>query len=188
MLNLARTALLSVAALTGAATVALPDEAHPAYQIPAMGVTLSTGDTWSYGGQQFRLYGVQACVRGTFFTNGAGQKRDCGEASLAYLAAVLKDTHPTCYGVGQLTRQDQPAQTTNIVVCAAKVGSSTLDLGTILITQGFAFAAYKADGMPAYVPYHVAERQAAERKAGLWAYAEVPHPVQVLLKAVRQQQ
>ena len=187
MLNFARMALLSVAALTGAATAALAEEDRATYQIPATGVSLSTGDSWSYGGQQFRLYGVQACVRGTFFTNGAGQKRDCGEASLAYLAAVLKDTRPTCHGVGQLTTQDPPAQTINIVVCAAKVGSSTLDLGTVLITQGFAFAAYKADGMPAYVPYVVAERQAAARKAGLWACADVPHPVQVLLKAVRHQ-
>jgi endonuclease YncB( thermonuclease family) len=182
-----RIVLSAVTALTGAATAVLAEEARAIFQVPATGVSLSTGDTWSYGGQQFRLYGVQACVRGTFFTKGAGQKRDCGEASLAYLAAVLKDTHPTCYGVGQLTTQDQPTQTTNIVVCAAEVGSSTLDLGTILITQGFAFAAYKSDGMPAYVPYVVAERQAAVRKAGLWAYADVPHPVQVLLKAVRQQ-
>ena len=187
MRNLKRVVLPAVTALTGAATAVLAEEARPTYPIPAVGVGLSTGDSWSYGGQQFRLYGVQACLRGTFFTNGAGRKTDCGEASLAYLAALLKDTRPTCYGVGELTTPDQLGRTTTIVVCAVKVGSSTLDLGTILITQGFAFAAYKADGMPAYVPYAVAERQAADRKAGLWAYGDVPHPVQVLLKAVRHQ-
>src|SRR6516165_5471631 len=114
MRNLKRIVLPAVTALTGAATAVLAEEARPTYPIPAVGVGLSTGDSWSYGGQQFRLYGVQACVRGTFFTNGAGQKRDCGEASLAYLAAVLKDTRPTCHGVGQLTTQDPPAQTINI--------------------------------------------------------------------------
>ena len=32
-----------------------------------------------------RLYGVQACIRGTTFTNQSGEKVDCGEASLALI-------------------------------------------------------------------------------------------------------
>lgn len=29
------------------------------------GVVLESGDSWREGGQQFRLFGVQACLRGT---------------------------------------------------------------------------------------------------------------------------
>jgi endonuclease YncB( thermonuclease family) len=112
------TALLCLALTAGTAAA----EERPTYQVPATGVSLATGDSWSYGGQHFQLFGVQACLRGTFFTNAAGQKTDCGEASIAYLAAVLKDTHPTCFPVGQLTTQGEAS---TIVVCAAKVGSST---------------------------------------------------------------
>jgi endonuclease YncB( thermonuclease family) len=161
---------------------------RPIYQVPATGVSLATGDSWSYGGHHYRLYGVQACLRGTFFTDAKGQKADCGEASLAYLAAILKDTHPVCDGVAQLSSPADPTDAAIIVVCGAKVGSSTLDLGTILVTQGFAFAAYSKDGKPAYAPYVVAEQQAAQRKAGLWAYADLPHPNKILLEVARQRQ
>jgi endonuclease YncB( thermonuclease family) len=176
--------------LIGAALMAASPsraEDRPIYQVPAAGVSLATGDSWSYGGHDYRLYGVQACLRGTFFTDARGQKTDCGEASLAYLAAILEDTHPVCAGVAQLSSPADPIDATIIVVCGAKVGSSTLDLGTILVTQGFAFAAYSKDGKPAYAPYVVAEQQAAQRKAGLWAYADLPHPNEILLKAARHQ-
>jgi hypothetical protein len=46
------------------------------------GVTLETGDTWTSDGKRYRLYGAQSCLRGTFYTDNHGQKRDCGEASL----------------------------------------------------------------------------------------------------------
>ena len=47
-------------------------------------------------GRRYRLYGVQTCLRGTTYTDHAGQRRDCGEASLAVLAAYITDTHPVC--------------------------------------------------------------------------------------------
>ncbi len=55
-----------------------------------------TGDSWIAGGQRFRLYGVQACLRGTAFTNASGQRRDCGEASLAMLISLNRDFRPLC--------------------------------------------------------------------------------------------
>jgi endonuclease YncB( thermonuclease family) len=180
-----RTGLLAVACLAASPA---HSQQRPVYQVPASGVSLSTGDSWAYGGTRFRLYGIQACLRGTFFTNAAGQKADCGEASLAYLAAILKDTHPACAAVAQLSAPADPIDGTIIVVCGAKVGTSVLDLGTILITQGFAFASYSKDGKPAYAPYVVAEQQAARRKAGLWAYADLPHPNEILLEAARARQ
>ncbi|SDR63432.1 Endonuclease YncB, thermonuclease family [Rhizobiales bacterium GAS113] len=159
----------------------------PSYPLAETGVSLATGDSWAYGGQRFRLYGVQSCLRGTFFTNGAGQRADCGEASLAYLAAVLKDTRPTCSGIARLSSPADSTDATILVVCSAKVGSNMLDLGTILIAEGFAFAAYSNDGKPAYLPYAVAEREAARRKAGLWAFADLPHPTEILINAARRQ-
>ena len=53
-----------------------------------------TGDSWSAAGMTYRLYGVQACLRGTSFTNAHGLKRDCGEASLAMLAALDPGSPP----------------------------------------------------------------------------------------------
>ena len=55
----------------------------------AASAALETGDTWVQGRTRLRLYGVQACIRGTFFANqlGSGQRLDCGDGSLAMLAA-----------------------------------------------------------------------------------------------------
>ena len=50
---------------------------------------------------------------------------------------------------------------------SAHVGSSTLDLGTVLITEGFAFAAFNNDAKPVYMPYLVAEILARKNRAGL---------------------
>ena len=180
-----RTGLLAVACLAASPA---HSQQRPVYQVPASGVSLLTGDSWAYDGKRFRLYGIQACLRGTFFTNAAGQKADCGEASLAYLAAVLKDTHPACAAVAQLSAPAEAIDGTMIVVCGAKVGTSVLDLGTILITQGFAVADYARNGQPAYAPYLVAEQEAARRKAGLWAFADLPHPNEILLEAARARQ
>ncbi|MGL5116784.1 MAG: hypothetical protein ACRC7C_15815 [Beijerinckiaceae bacterium] len=55
-----------------------------------------TGDTWVANGQRFRLYGVQSCLRGTFFTNAQNQRVDCGEAGVAMLAAMVRDLKPLC--------------------------------------------------------------------------------------------
>ncbi len=127
-----------------------------------------------------RLYGVQACIRGTVFTNQAGIKGDCGEASLSYLAAVIRDTAPSCTPIAQIA--GSPA--TIIVVCSTQVAGQTLDLGTILISQGFAFASFSNDAKPVYMPYLVAELTAKQNRRGLWASPDLPHPNTLIFKSV----
>ncbi|MPR08847.1 thermonuclease family protein [Microvirga tunisiensis] len=181
---------MSFLALLYAATLALalpplaaaqaPAQAQPAFGIPKDGVTFETGDTWQQGSQRMRLYGVQACIRGTRFTNQAGASVDCGEASLSYLAAVIRDTSPSCVPVAQIAG----APATIIVVCTVQVGGQTLDLGTILISQGFAFASFSNDAKPVYMPYLVAELTAKQAKRGLWAASDLPHPNTLLFQSV----
>lgn len=154
--------------------------ALPVFDFPQSGVTYQTGDTWSSNGQTFRLYGVQSCIRGTFFTNAAGRRSDCGDASVAYLAALVRDTKPRCTGIAQAG-----APPVNFTVCAVHVGASTLDLGTVLITQGFAFAATDANGAATKFEYAVAEREASKAKRGLWTAPDLPHPLKILIEAAR---
>jgi endonuclease YncB( thermonuclease family) len=152
--------------------------ALPVFEFPQAGVEFLTGDTWRIGGQTYRLYGVQSCIRGTAFTNAAGAKTDCGEASLAYTAAVVRDTRPRCTAVAQAGNPP-----TVYAVCAATVGRSTLDLGTILITEGFAFAAADANGKPINLVYAVAEGDAQRARRGLWAAPDLPYPTRILMDA-----
>lgn len=142
---------------------------------------LETGDTWVQGGTRLRLYGVQACIRGTYFANGSGQRLDCGDASLAMLAALIKDTRPDCVPIAQ-----QPGLQT-FVTCFATLEGKRIELGTMLISSGFAFAALRPDGSPVHPPYFVAEQVAKAGKRGLWAYSELPHPSVALLRALREQ-
>lgn len=144
-------------------------------------VALETGDTWVQGGARLRLYGVQACIRDTFFVNGSGQRLDCGDASLAMLAALIKDTQPECVPIAQ-----QPGLQT-FVTCFATLEGKRVELGTMLITSGFAFAALKPDGSPVHPPYFVAEQMARSGRRGLWAYSDLPHPSVTLLRALRRQ-
>jgi hypothetical protein len=98
-----------------------------------IGTVFETGDTWMSAGKRYRLYGLQSCLRGTFYTDGSGNKRDCGEASIAVLAAFVKDTNPVCaplVGRADLT----------FVVCHASVGGQRLDLAMMLIAEGYGFA------------------------------------------------
>lgn len=150
----------------------------PVFEIPQTGVELQTGDTWTQNGRTFRLYGVQSCIRGTAFTNAAGVKRDCGEASVAYFAALIKDAKPRCTALAQ-------SGSVIFTVCAAHIGAQTLDLGTILITQGFAFAATDPNGKPVNFQYAVAEGDARKNKRGLWASPDLPHPSAILRNVYR---
>jgi len=150
------------------------------FDIDQTGVEFQTGDTWSQNGQTFRLYGVQACIRGTQFTNPAGVKTDCGEASVAYFAALIRDTKPRCSAVTQAG-----APPVIFTVCAAHVGQNTLDLGTILISQGFAFAAVSPTGKPFQFTYSVVEGEAQKAGRGLWAAKDLPHPAKVLADALK---
>lgn len=154
------------------------------FAIPQRGVSFLTGDTWIQNGQQLRLYGVQSCLRGTSFTNAAGAKLDCGEASLGMLAALIRDTKPTCSAIAQIPATSVASMPTILVVCNAHVGTKTLDLGTVLITEGFGFASFTNEAKPVYMPYLVAELTAKHQHSGLWASFDMPHPNSILFSAV----
>jgi hypothetical protein len=175
---------LVVALLVG--TLLPPPDSHAQDQwfvFPANAV-FETGDTWVANGQRFRLYGVQSCLRGTFFTNAQGQRIDCGEAVVAMLAAMIKDLKPLC---------TVSARTANLsyVVCIANVtvqGRATrLDLATALITAGYSFAAFNPDGRPVHEPYFVAQVASQQAKRGFHAFTDVPDPNVILLRALRSQ-
>jgi endonuclease YncB( thermonuclease family) len=172
-------ACAAILALVQPSPAQSPAPNAPSFAIPQTGVSFATGDTWVQNGQRMRLYGVQSCLRGTSFTNAAGLKTDCGEASLAYLAAIVRDTRPSCTPIAQIAEPQSI-----IVVCKAHVGDSTLDLGTVLITQGFAFAAFNDQAEPVYMPYLVAQMLAKKQSAGLWAAADLPYPNAILLGAI----
>ncbi len=147
-------------------TQSQPPEAAQ-FAIARSGVAFVTGDTWIQNNQMFRLYGVQSCLRGTQFTNVAGVANDCGEASIAYFAALIRDTSPVCTPIFEVGTPP-----TIYVVCQAQVGVATLDLGAIIVTQGFGFASSAVNGAntrPLYLPYSVAESDAKLHKRGLWA-------------------
>jgi endonuclease YncB( thermonuclease family) len=179
----------------GILTLAVPSSAQMAQQasrtfaVPATGLTFLTGDSWQQSGQTMRLYGVQACLRGSTYTDKAGQKQDCGAVSLAMLAAIIRDARPTCAPVVQLSSrasssslpQGSPGESTILVICSAHVGGHVLDLGTILITQGFAFAALTSSGAPVYQAYAAEESIAQNSRVGLWAFSDMPHPNRTLL-------
>jgi len=157
-----------------------PAKSSPVFDISQSGVEFQTGDTWKQNGQTFRLYGVQSCIRGTQITNQAGAKNDCGEASVAYFAALIRDTKPRCSALAQ-----SGSPPVIYTVCASHIGKNSLDLGTVLITQGFAFAATDANGKPINFQYAVAEGEAQKAKRGLWAAAELPYPNTILNNALR---
>ncbi|HEV2575502.1 thermonuclease family protein [Xanthobacter sp. VNH20] len=175
-----------------AAIIAIPLAATAAAQAPspwfpiAADVVYLTGDSWSAGEVTYRLYGVQSCLRGTNFTNAHGLKRDCGEASLAMLVALIRDLHPQCYDAAESAQQR-----TVFVFCLASpsqgaAAGSRIDLGTALISTGFAFAALKPDGQPVHAPYFVAQLVAQRSKVGLWAFADLPDPNPIILRALRE--
>lgn len=165
--------VLPIACALAGQAVAAP----PGYFDLQPGVTLESGDTWSdSAGKRFRLFGVQSCIRGTTYTDRAGKQQDCGVASLALFAAMIKDTRPVCApaaNTGDLT----------YVVCYAAIGSDQLDLGTMMITSGYAFASLNQEGMPVIPSYAVAEQDARAKSAGLWQFNNVTHPAILLSKA-----
>ncbi|MGN8119159.1 thermonuclease family protein [Labrys sp. 22185] len=189
MMRLFRSSLAAMLVVALSAPVLAQGSAPPprpsnVFPIPQTGVNFLTGDSWEQQGQRLRLYGVQSCIRGTFFTNAAGVRQDCGEASLAVLAALVRDTRPTCSAVAQIQASASgPAVT--LVICSAHIGTNTLDLGSVLIAQGFGFAAFTNQGQPVYKPYQVAEQVAQRQKTGLWAFSDFTHPNAILFQAMR---
>lgn len=137
------------------------------------GITLESGDSWQDRGRHFRLFGVQACLRGTAYTDKSGVRRDCGEASLAVFAAYISDTTPLCAQVAQSAE-------TVFVSCYATIGTDRLDLANLMISSGFAFASLDGRGLPHHSPYVVVEQAAREKKVGLWQFDDVQHPAILL--------
>ena len=173
--------------LMGASPAIAEASAAGWFAIPANAV-YQTGDSWTAESVVFRLYGVQSCIRGTSFTNALGVKRDCGEASLAMLIAYVRDLRPQCYRAAE-----SPDAHTVFVFCVATLtagaaAGSRIDLGTALISTGYAFAALTPDGKPVHPPYFVAELVAQKTHAGLWAFADVPEPNAIILHALKARQ
>nr|WP_245573050.1 thermonuclease family protein [Lichenihabitans psoromatis] len=181
---------LAAGLLIGSLLVAWPaagQSAAPAWAPVAASAAYQTGDSWTDHGLTYRLYGVQSCLRGTTFTNAHGQVRDCGETSLAMLVALIRDLHPQCIDAGKT-----PRSSTVLVFCIAQPtagagAGSRIDLGTALIATGFAFAALGPDGQPIHPPYLVAELVAQRTHAGLWAFADLPDPNAIILRALGKQ-
>lgn len=172
-------------ALSAAVSPAAAQSATPGWFPVPRNAVYQTGDSWTDGGVIYRLYGVQSCLRGTTVTNAHGVKRDCGEASLAMLIALTRDLNPQCYQAAAL-----PENRTVLVFCIAQrtLGSgagSRIDLGTALIATGYGFAALAPDGKPVHPPYFVAQLVAQRGRAGLWAYADLPEPNAIILRALR---
>lgn len=141
-------------------------------------ITFETGDTWTQGEGRFRLYGVQACIRGTTYTDQQEQTQDCGAASIAMLASLFRTAPASCQPVGRAS------DGATFVVCAGSLQGQSLELGTAMIVSGFAFAAVTPDGRPVHPPYLVAELQAKTARAGLWAAPDLPHPVHLVLRSL----
>ncbi|MEI9411894.1 thermonuclease family protein [Mesorhizobium salmacidum] len=150
--------------------------AAPGYFDLRSGVTLESGDSWVEAGTKYRLYGTQACLRGTFYADAGGHRADCGEASLAVFAAFIADTRPECAPVVRVGD-------TLHVACFVMIGGDRVDLGSLMITSGFAFAALRADGLPYHAGYAVAEQAARDRRVGLWQFKGVQHPAILLGQA-----
>jgi endonuclease YncB( thermonuclease family) len=137
-------------------------------------VSFETGDSWQYEGRKFRLFGVQACIRGTVYRASDGAESDCGMQSIASLAALFSTGSIGCQPVGR-AKDDA-----TFVVCAAQLDNTTVDVGTALVSSGAAFAAVFPSGAPVSAAYAVAESSAREKANGLWSGA-FAHPVSVLL-------
>jgi len=176
------------AALLATASSARAQQASATGWFPVpQAAVYQTGDSWMDNGTTYRLYGVQSCIRGTTFTNAHRVKRDCGETSLAMLIALTRDLHPQCHEAAAV------AETRTVFVfCMAMptVGAaagSRIDLGTALISTGYAFASLTPDGKPVHAPYFVAQLVAERSHAGLWAFPDMPEPNRIILKALNAQ-
>jgi len=159
------TLLLALAASLMPAAAAPPE----GYLQLKTGLTLESGDSWHDGGRYYRLFGVQACLRGTLYTDKTGARRDCGEASLAVLSAYIADTTPVC---AQIARSER----TSLVSCYVTIRADRLDLANLMIASGFAFASLDGRGLPHHIPYAVVEQAAREKRLGLWRFDDVQHP------------
>lgn len=144
--------------------------------------TFETGDSWSSDGVAYRLFGVQSCLRGSKVVGADGSDRDCGELSMMMLIRLVGQWHPLCYPVSQSA--DGHLQ---LVICSARVTSgpwsgSVIDLGTALISSGFAFAALNANGSPVNNGYRVSQMIAKKGRKGLWSLGNLHDPNEIIMR------
>ncbi|MBO9111887.1 MULTISPECIES: thermonuclease family protein [Rhizobium/Agrobacterium group] len=135
-----------------------------------------TGDSWVSGGRRYRLYGLQACLRGTSIRLSGEAVRDCGELNVIMTQALVRDTRPVCARIQEID------QNNTVVACQTTAGQHRYDLATYMIAQGWGFAAVDGAGQLIVPGYRVAEDSARAVRAGLWAYSDLPHPVTVLMQ------
>jgi len=133
-----------------------------------------SGDSWKQGGTVYRLYGVQSCLRGSFYLDRTGEQKECGAVSAAILAALLRDTRPQCRSIAQI-RTTSPSPMV-LVACSVSIASEELDLGSMMISQGFAFSALTDARHPVYAPYLAQEILARDARKGLWAFQGFQRP------------
>ncbi len=146
-----------------------------------MTAQFETADSWIADGKRYRLYGLQACLRGTSVTIAPGVKRDCGELNLIMAQAIVRDSKPVCTTIRELDASNL------LVVCQTTTGKTRYDLATFMIAQGWGFAAVSSTGQLVVPGYRLAERGAREAREGLWAYSDLPHPASILLGQGKQQ-
>lgn len=179
-----RTSLAALITLASAHAVSAegdaPASATAAPFLVSKSVQLLTGDTWRDRGKLYRLYGVQSCLRGTIALDANGKELDCGNLSLAHLAALFSTTAVTCQPIAMALDK------ATFVVCGAKLDGNTIDVGTALIAAGYAFAATDAKGNAVSGNYLVAELNAKMKADGLWA-TKFQHPIRLLLKRPKEQ-
>ncbi|RWX74875.1 thermonuclease family protein [Neorhizobium lilium] len=153
-------------------TIAVVNAQQRTISFPS-GVHFETGDTWTHEGRRYRLFGVQACIRGTVYRSKEGEEGDCGIRSIASLAALFSTGTIACQPIGAARTE------TALVVCAAEIDGATVDVGTALISSGAAFSATLPSGAPVTSAYAVAELTAKHHRTGLWS-GTFDHPVTVL--------
>lgn len=172
MLNFVRFLILPILFVS---TPALADESPEDFYVKK-GVTLLSGDAWVQDKIKYQLFGVQSCLRGTFFINVKNTKVDCGEASMKILASFFNDVATIC-------RPMLSSDNTVFVDCKIQVKNEIVDLGTALVSVGFHFSAIDfKDNTPLNITYDAAEKLAFKAKVGLWAFDTFPHPVEILKK------
>lgn len=147
---------------------------NPAFTPFPASAQFEAGDAWVSGGRRYRLYGLQACLRGTRITVANGMARDCGELNVIMIQAIIRDTRPVCQDVTDIDQNNVA------VVCQTTTGERRYDLATYLIAQGWGFAAMNDQGQLIVPGYRIAEDSARSARAGLWASSDLPHPVSVL--------
>ena len=172
-----RLQLALIFAIAAVPEFAVAGSSSTSFSVPA-NIQIETGDTWIKDGRKYRLYGVQSCLRGTIFKTRT-ETADCGLMSLAQFAALVQTAPASCEPVGIAKDGAEFA------VCGARFGNGSgetkiVDLGTALISSGFAFAAIDQTGTAVNANYLIAELVAKKSRSGLWA-GEFRHPVQMLV-------